>query len=655
MKYCLLLMLFCGSVFSIQAQETPADSAVFLLHKFEQRIGREVYYLYHYKDAKRYAVDFKFVDRGHPVPLKAGMKVNPVGDPLELVIKGSTSRFSAIDDSIKIKGNTVFLKVNGAVEERKLSPFSFPIAGYSPATVQQLLLQYWNRHRQPDSIHVLPFGSLHIQKQGIDRLSFRNQPLVLHRYTVSGLIWGNELVWTDASGRLICVLTIDAEGDKTEMMREEYEPLLPELIGRAAQYAMADFVKAAPASSHTPSAIAITGGQWADVENGRLLPNEVLLVEKGVITRMGKGITIPPGAQIIHAEGKTIVPGLWDMHAHFEQAEWGPAYLAAGVTTVRDCGNEMAFIENIQKSIDNGKGIGPKILMAGIIDGKGPMALGIIQADTPEEAVKAVDTYKAKGFNQIKIYSSVKPAIVKAICDEAHRVGLTVTGHIPIGMNLKQAADSGMDMVNHLSYVKAIMKTGADKTIVWDDSVSQAAIRFIKDRGLVIDPTLGVYELGVRYVKDDMTKIEPAFHTLPLPLQTQFNTTGVDSATAAAYKPVLKNMGVLVKKLYDAGVPVVAGTDMGLPGFSVIRELELYVEGGLTAAEALKTATLVPARVMGMAQQTGSIATGKNADLILIQGDPFADVGNLRHLQTVIKGGKVYDPVALHKLVGFLR
>jgi imidazolonepropionase-like amidohydrolase len=171
----------------------------------------------------------------------------------------------------------------------------------------------------------------------------------------------------------------------------------------------------------------------------------------------------------------------------------------------------------------------------------------------------------------------------------------------------------------------------------------------------VIDPTLGVYELGVRYVKDDMTKIEPAFHTLPLPLQTQFNTTGVDSATAAAYKPVLKNMGVLVKKLYDAGVPVVAGTDMGLPGFSVIRELELYVEGGLTAAEALKTATLVPARVMGMAQQTGSIATGKNADLILIQGDPFADVGNLRHLQTVIKGGKVYDPVALHKLVGFLR
>lgn len=651
----LLLLLSAGGFASMAGAQNiaTADSGVFLLHKFEQHIGKETYRVYNHKDAKQYSVDFKFVDRGTPVPLKADIKINPAGDPLELVIKGKTSRASTISDSIKISGNTAFLWVNDSAYQQKISPLTFPIAGYSPAIVQQLLLQYWNQHKQPVDINTLPFGKLQIRKHGVDEVNFKNQKHRFTRYTIGGLIWGNELLWTDEAGRLVCILTIDAEGDKTEMMREEYEPLLPELINRAAGYAMADFVKAAPDLKNTPQTIAITGGKWVDAANGQLLPNDVILIQDGVISEMGKGITIPKGAKIINAEGKTVVPGLWDMHAHFQQAEWGPAYLAAGVTTVRDCGNELAFIEGIRNAIDGGKGIGPKILMAGIIDGKGPMALGVIQADTREEAIKAVDTYKAKGFDQIKVYSSVKPAILKAICEEAHKQGLTVTGHVPMNMDLKAAADSGMNMVNHVPFVKAIMKINKDKTIAFDDSLSIAAIKFIRERGLVVDPTLGVYELMLRNLKDDITRLEPAFYTLPLPLQTQFKTTGVDSATAAAYAPVLKSHGVLVKKLYDAGVPVIAGTDMGFPGFSLIRELELYVESGLTPAEAIKTATVVPAQVMGIGGKTGSIAVGKNADLIIIQGNPLDNISSLRQLEMVIKGGKIYSPVNLHQMVGF--
>lgn len=654
MRFFLSLLLAGGITSTAGAQNiATADSGVFLLHKFEQHIGKETYHVYNHKDAKQYSVDFKFVDRGTPVPLKADMKINPAGDPLELVIKGSTSRASTINDSIKISGNTAFLRVNDSAYGQKIEPLTFPIAGYSPAIVQQLLLQYWNRHQQPDEIYTLPFGKLQIRKHGVDQINFKNRMLTLNRYTIGGLIWGNELLWTDEAGRLICILTIDAEGDKTEMMHEEYEPLLPELINRAAGYAMADFMKAAPDLKNTPQTIAITGGKWVDVVSGQLLPNDVILIQNGIITKMGKDVAIPKSAKVINAAGKTIVPGLWDMHAHFQQAEWGPAYLAAGVTTVRDCGNELAFIEGIQKAIDGGKGIGPKILMAGIIDGKGPMALGVIQADTKEEAIKAVDTYKAKGFDQIKIYSSVKPAIVKAICEEAHKQGLTVTGHIPKNMDLKAAADSGMNMVNHLPFVKAIMKTNKDGTIVFNDSVTIASIKFISDHGLAVDPTLGVYELMLRNLKEDITQLEPAFYTLPLPLQTQFKTTGVDSATAAVYTPILKSHGVLVKKLYDAGVPIVAGTDMGFPGFSLIRELELYVESGLTPAEAIKTATIIPARVMGKSDKTGSITAGKNADLIIIQGDPLSNVSSLRQLETIIKGGKMYNPAMLHQMVGF--
>jgi imidazolonepropionase-like amidohydrolase len=401
--------------------------------------------------------------------------------------------------------------------------------------------------------------------------------------------------------------------------------------------------------------VAIEGGTVIDVVNEKTLPGAVVLIQNGIIKKIGKRgeIDIPAGAKIIDAKGKTLLPGLWDMHAHFEQAEWGPAYLAAGVTTVRDCGNEFSFINAIKDAIDQGKGVGPKILKAGIIDGKGPYALGIVQADTKPEAIKAVDRYKDNGYVQIKIYSSVKPAIVKAICDEAHKQGLTVTGHIPNGMTLQQGVDSGMNMVNHVQYVYTIMKRNKDRSVDFNDSTSTAAIKFIKDHNVVIDPTLGVFEMSFRSVKDDITKMEPAFYTLPLPLQALLKNTGQDSTGAKKFKPLYESLGIIVKKLHDAGVTVVAGTDQGFPGFSVARELELYVQAGLSPADAIQTATITPAKVMNVDKNTGSIDEGKNADIIIINGDPLKNIRDIRNVTTVIKGGQIYEPGQLHRLVGF--
>ena len=164
--------------------------------------------------------------------------------------------------------------------------------------------------------------------------------------------------------------------------------------------------------------------------------------------------------------------------------------------------------------------------------------------------------------------------MVKAICDEAHRLGLTVTGHIPIEMNLKQGVDSGMDMVNHVQYVYSIMKRNKDRSINFDDSVSKAAIKFIKDHHVVIDPTLGVFEMSFRSVKDDITQMEPGFYNLPLPLQGLFKDTGQDSIGAVKFKPLYDSMVKIVKLLYDNGITIVAGTDQGFPGYSVDRELE---------------------------------------------------------------------------------
>jgi len=655
MKKYILLLLLSGLFINAHAQKGIADSGVFLLHKFQQHIGKETYHVTREKDAIIYKADFKFVDRGSPVPLKAELRVNPVLEPLGLDIKGNVARGATINDSIRISGATAHIKVDDSVHDKKMQPLTFPVAGYAPTIVQQVLIQYWKKHGMPANIHTLPVGSVQIKLDGQDNLTLKGAPITLERYTIGGLIWGNEFVWTDKQGQLVALIGNDAEFDKFESVREAYEDLLPELIGKTATYSMQLFTKSAGIGSQPEKLIAIKGGTVYDVVNEKTIPKTVIIVENGIIKKIGKQgeVSIPAGAKAIDATGKMIFPGLWDMHAHFEQAEWGPAYLAAGVTTVRDCGNEFDFINAVKNAIDDGKGVGPLIVKAGIIDGKGQYALGIIQADTKEEAIRAVDRYKNNGFAQIKIYSSVKPAIVKAICDEAHKQGLTVTGHIPIGMTIQAGVDSGMDMVNHVQYVYSVMKRNKDRSINFDDSTSKAVITFLKKHNTVIDPTVGVFEMSFRSINDDITVMEPAFYTLPLPLQAMLKNTGQDTAGARKFRPLYESMVRIVKELHDGGVTIVAGTDQGFPGFSVPRELELYVQAGLTPADAIQTATITPAKVMKMDKTSGSIEEGKQADLIIVNGDPLKNIRDIRNVTIVIKAGHIYDPGTLHKLVGF--
>lgn len=653
MKGTIKVFIFTVSIVLIAASsKAQVDSASFFLHKFAQNIGKETYVMTKTGNTISYDVNFKFTDRGQDVPLKARLVTTSKNDPVSLYLNGSTSRFSTIDDSILIQGNKVQMIVDKKPSSQTLEPNSFPIGGYSPGTVQMALLKYWKSHKEPKQIKMLPTGTVSISRDGWDTISSN---LVVQRYIVSGLIWGNEIVWTDANQNLICLITNDAEGDKLEMMNTEYESVLPEFIDRAAVYGMKLFGNSMNMASTAKAPVAIVGGKLIDVAGESTIDNTIIIINADTISTVdivGK-TPIPAGARVIHAEGKTIIPGLWDMHAHFEQAEWGPAYLAAGVTTVRDCGNEFVYINAIKSAIDANKGVGPHILKAGIIDGPGPFGLGIVRASTKEEAIKAVNMYKDNGFVQIKIYSSVQPEIVKVICDEAHRLGLTVTGHIPFNMRTQAGIDSGMDMINHIQYVNAMMKHNKDRSIDFNDSTSIAALDFLIKHRTVVDPTMGVYEMIFRNTSEDIHVMEPNFENLPLPLQTLFGNTGMPDSIAKANASRYKSTFALVKVLHEKGIPIVAGTDMGFPGYSVARELELYVEAGLTPMQALQTATIVPAMVMKLDHKYGGVRSHKYADLVILDADPTQDIRNVRKVYKVFKGGVEYDPHALHKMVGF--
>jgi imidazolonepropionase-like amidohydrolase len=423
--------------------------------------------------------------------------------------------------------------------------------------------------------------------------------------------------------------------------------------------------------SRNAGKLALKGATLIDGTGRAPTANAVVVIDGDRIVAVGSAneIRIPQDATVFDAKGKTILPGLWDMHAHFEQVEWGPIYLAAGVTTVRDCGNEFEFITAVRDALRDGHGLGPRLLLAGVVDGSGPSAIGVQRVDNPQQAEEWVRRYHDAGFQQMKIYSSMTRDNVAAVAAAAHRLGMTVTGHIPEGMTAIQGIESGMDQINHLGYIVAMMKpedkagerptrlqrleaTGA---LDLNSESSRKAVAYLKTHGTVVDPTLALTELYGASPSHPVGSFEPGVKKVAPELAAGFAGDANDLApelAEAGHKAFAKELEV-VGALHRAGVPVVAGTDQAVPGHSLHREIELYVEAGMTPLEAIQAATIVPARAMGLDKESGTIEVGKRADLIVLGANPLESIHNIRKVERVVSRGILYDPAPLWESVGF--
>src|SRR6185369_14717361 len=263
------------------------------------------------------------------------------------------------------------------------------------------------------------------------------------------------------------------------------------------------------------------------------------------------------------------------------------------------------------------------------------------QVETPEEARAAVQRYKGAGYEQIKIRDEVKPETLKVICDEAHRLGMTVTGHVPKGMNALQAVEAGMDQIAHINYVLTGFYPDRDRnsppvSIDFNTPSVKDALKFFKEHETVIDPTLAVIELMLRPMTKPIASFEPGMEKVPPELLVQLNKKGESGAPAKLLEMVTDAMVQLVGGLHRAGVPVVAGTDVGVPGHTLHRELELYVRAGFTPLEAIQAATITPARVMKVDAEAGSIDVGKRADLVVVDANPIENISNIRKIRFVV-------------------
>jgi len=639
--------LFTADGGSIRLQPDPVERGTLRLHYVQKPIGYEKYEIVRDGDVLTLTSDFDFTDRGGRVQLAATLRTKADYTPLSFKATGKSYRFVNVDSDVRIDGSDAIVKADGTESRVPLSAPFYTVDGYAPFAAQMLLLRYWKQHGQPHLIRTvpgLPVNDVIVEPRGREAIKIGSTVVRLERYAIDGVVWGREAVWLDEHGALAAAIT-RAGGLSFEAVREDLEPALVGFVQRATLDRLADLEGITRRTRLLKSGTyAMTGATIVDGTGAAAIPDGVVVVRDGRIAEVGPraSIAIPADVPQVAVDGKTIIPGLWDMHTHVTQVEWAPVYLAAGVTTVRDMGNEFEFITALRDAIASKKALGPRNVAAGLIDGGGPNAFGVYYAATVDEARAAVAKYHDAGFQQIKIYSLVTPPIVEAICAEAHRLGMTVTGHIPAGMTIEQAAAAGMDHIAHLAIRGEAGSDEVNKTIA-----------FLKDHKTVIDPTQSWNELLGHAVGTPVAAFQPGILKVPAPLTRVFSNAGAAGIDAATARTRLERGLRIVKALHDAGVPIVAGTDEGVPGHSVHREIELYVEAGLTPMEALQAATIVSARAMKMDGELGTIERGKRADLVVLNANPLDKISNIRSVRWTISDGRVYDAKTLWQSVRF--
>ena len=517
------------------------------------------------------------------------------------------------------------------------------------------------------SLPLLPSGQATLQKRSEMKLEAGGKPHTFTLYEISGLDFTPYPFWLIDDGKLYASIA-----SWSSLVPEGFESVVEPLLKAQDKLQEDRSGELARTLSHKPEgALVFTHARLFDSETAQSRLNSTVVITGNRIAAAGADgkVAIPKNAEVIDAAGKTLMPGLWDMHVHIQPND-GLLHMAAGVTSVRDLANDTDAPLKLRERFSQGTEIGPRVVMAGFIDGRGPyQGPTKVFADNEEEAKKAVDNYARLGYVQIKVYSSLKPELVPKIAQMAHDHGMQLSGHVPSGMIAEQFVRAGADEMQHMNFVFLNFmpqvkdtRTPARFTEVAahgaeiDPASAQvkAFIRLLQEHKTVVDPTLMVFE---NMLTSRPGVISASYATVADRMPAQIRRGFLYGGLAAPegqdqrYKDSFQQMLKMAKAFYDAGIPIVAGTD-SLAGFSLHRELVLYEAAGIPAPKVLQLATLGAARVMKLDKELGSIAPGKLADVILVDGDPAAHVSDIYKVKTVVKDGVVYQVADLDRALG---
>lgn len=523
----------------------------------------------------------------------------------------------------------------------------------------------------PDkTINLLPGGKARAEKLTTVKVGEGAATQTVTAWAITGVSNAPIPMWADANGKFFGMVYF------LSWLPEQYAGEHERLNQAQTKALAARSPTLAKSLVRTPtSAVAFTHVKLFDADGKRFLEDQTVVVEKNKIVSVGpaNAVKVPAGAQMIDGRGKMLLPGLWDCHMHTADDFTGLAELSMGITSVRDPGNDDSLTMDRRARASRGELLAPQVYASSLIDGKGTYTAQVANVATSEaEAVELVRKAKQNGFIGVKFYGTLDKAWLPAAAAEAQKQGLHVHGHIPVGMRPLEAIAAGYKEITHINWI--VMQAMPDAVIKQSNGIMrfEGPGRYAKDldldgepikqilstmaaKGIYSDPTMVAFE-GL-YVPEngELSKAyAPFVGTLPPTTERGFRSGGFavpKDLTRADYRKSWAKLVELLGRMHKAGVPIVAGTDGS--GIEIVRELEIYQQAGMTPAEALATATIVPARLVGQEKNTGSISVGKNADLVLVEGDPSLRLSDLRQTRLVMLGGRLLDPDALREAAGF--
>ncbi len=611
---------------------------------------------------------YQHVENGRGPKIDGRVRLAADGTVAAFEAKGSFTFGAPIDEAFSVEDGVARWNSTTERGEHKLDGPAFYVPMAPWPEVQGLLFDALQR--AGGELALLPAGRATLTRVGEASVPGPDgEPVTLVAWHIAGLEFLPETVWADADNHYI-----GRVDEYRSYLDVRWQGAIAALVAAQKEYARArDAALVKEHATHPPDAgLAIVGARVLDVRRGRWRADHTVLVKGDRIVAVGPSRrTKPPaGAMVIDAGGKALIPGLWDMHAHLGDAE-GPLNIASGVTTVRDLGNDPDYLDEVRKRYDAGEAIGPHVHRSGFIEGRGPnSASSKVKAETEEEAREAVEFYAKRGYSGIKIYNSMKAELVPVLAKLAHDKGMRVSGHVPVFMRARDVVVAGYDEIQHINMLflnflvddDTDTRTLARFTLVaehglevdFDSKPVRDFMKLLKRKRIVIDPTVATFEDMFTARQGEVPAgIVPLVERLPIQAQRYFRGGGLakDAAQVKKYRAVYAHMLALVRRLHESGIRIVPGTDT-IAGLWLHRELALYVQAGISTADVLRIATVGAAQVLKQDRDVGTIERGKVADLVLVDGDPLANIEDVAKTVTVIRAGTVYDAAALYRIVG---
>jgi len=610
---------------------------------------------------------FEFNDRGRGPKITARYIFGADSLPTRADVTGVDYLKAPVEEHFSVENGTASWK--SSAEKGQASAGGFYLTANGAGGVEMAFLVGALSKAKDGTVKLFPGGEARLERVGDTTIESYGQKLHVTEFAVTGLDLTPATVWLDDNGRYF-----GSPSKWFAWLREGWEDTnqtLYELQQKAESDRVAKLAR--ELAQHPAYAVAFEHVRVFDSEQAVIKEDQTVVVDGQRIAAAGDAasITVPADAERIDGRGKTLLPGLFDMHVHVSPGADGILHIASGVTTVRDMGNNIDDIRELQQHWDDGTAIGPHLWKSGIIDGRGPYQVPTgLYADTVEEALADVNRYIDLGYIQIKLYSSLNPAFVAPIAKLAHERGVRVSGHVLNGMIASQFVEAGADEIQHINFIMLnflgdkVKETRTPERFTGPGAYAASIdlnskpvndfIQLLLDHHTTVDVTLATFE-GMFTARPGQVApdLAPVIDRLPAQLQRSAYHGGlaVTAANDQTYKDSYAAMLRMTKKMYDAGVPILAGTD-STPGIMLHRELEMEVKAGIPANKALQIATLNAARLLKQDGNSGSIAAGKRADLLLVEGNPVENISDIRRCRKVMKDGTLYDSGALYQSLG---